>query len=255
MCLIVFAYKDHPEYKFVLAANRDEFYERPTAPADFWEDYPNVLAGRDLKDGGTWLGITLEGRFACITNHRNPKLLKGGTYSRGLLVSDYLIGNILPKDYLSAVAESNRVYNPFNLLVGDNEALWYYSNVTGEMFEILPGLHGLSNHFLDTPWPKVLRAKEAMKRLLQRPEFDAYEMLSVLADKTPAREFELPNTGVGEEWERFLSPVFITTSIYGTRSSYVLTIDWEQNVKFVERNYSPESEEYQDLEYTFTISS
>ncbi len=255
MCLIVFAYKDHPQYRFVLAGNRDEFYERPSAPADFWEDHPHVLAGRDLKDEGTWLGITLEGRFACITNHRNPKLLKGNTYSRGLLVSDYLIGNKPPMEYLSAVAGANRVYNPFNLIVGDGGTLCYYSNVTGQMFEILPGLYGLSNHFLDTPWPKVLNAKEAMNRLLQEPEFDKYEMLSVLSDKTPAREFELPITGVGEEWERLLSPIFIATSIYGTRSSYVLTIDWEQNVRFVERNHSPEYEEYQDLEYTFTISS
>jgi len=159
MCLIVFAYNVHPSYRLVLAANRDEFYERPSSSADFWKDYPQVLAGRDLKEGGTWLGITKSGKYAAVTNYRDPSSLKSDSLSRGRLVSSYLTGNQNPDKYLKNISSQVDKYDGFNLLLGDDNNLFVFSS-RSDMQKLKPGIYGLSNHLLDTNWPKVARSKK-----------------------------------------------------------------------------------------------
>jgi len=255
LCLIVFAYKLHPQYELIFAANRDEFYERPTADASFWDECPGVLAGKDLQNKGTWLGITRQGRLAAVTNYRDPSLLKSETRSRGLIVSEFLCGDDAPRDYLIELDNSPYTYDPFNVLIGDRQSIWYYSNVNGDKRELPPGLYGLSNNLLDVPWPKVSRAKEALGALLQEPEVDMEKVMGIMADTTPAPDHELPDTGVGLSQERMLSPIFIVSPIYGTRSTTVITIDYSRQVHFVERNFTAEAKESWDVEYGFKLES
>lgn len=236
MCLIVFAYKFHREYPLIIAANRDEFYDRPSASASFWDDAPHVLAGRDLKEGGTWLGLTTDGRLAAITNYRDPALLKANAPSRGLLISDYLRKSFTPTAYLENVHQHSQDYNGFNLLIGNISSLYHYSNITGKTTPIEPGIHGLSNHLLDTPWPKVVRAKTLLKELLLQLSPPTVEpILFLLADRAHPPENQLPDTGIDHEWERMLSPLFITSPYYGTCSSTVILVDRHHRATFVEK--------------------
>lgn len=226
MCLILFAHRCHPNFRLIVAANRDEFLDRPTAPLAFWDDSPQVLAGRDLKEGGTWLGITRTGRFAALTNYRDPARMAPNAPSRGRLVSDYLQGEEPAHAYLDRLAARAGSYNGFNLLLGDEEGLFYYTNLTGEPRALEPGLYGLSNHRLDTPWPKLKRSRLLLRQLLDRrsdPMPD--ELLDLLADRVPAPDVELPRTGIPLEWERWLSPIFIDAPGYGTRASTVLVVN------------------------------
>jgi uncharacterized protein with NRDE domain len=242
MCLILFAWKMHENFPLILAANRDEFYERPSAPAAFWEDAPDLLAGRDLREGGTWLGITRKGRLAALTSHRDPSLLKIGAPSRGRLVSDYLRGRDTPEDYLRRIAPDADGYNGFNLIVGDPDDLFCFSN-RGVWERLEPGIYGLSNHLLDTPWPKVERGKTALTDLLTEKQDPLPEKLfDLLADRTRPPDDHLPDTGVGLEWEKILSPRFIESPVYGTRSSTVLLIDRKGDVTFVERVFNGAAE-------------
>jgi uncharacterized protein with NRDE domain len=253
MCLIVFAYHAVPGYKLVLAANRDEFYQRPTASASFWEDYPGVLAGRDLVAGGTWLGITRSGRFAALTNYRDPVRHKKAAPSRGDLVSTYLCGNASPQEYLYALAGRSHLYNGFNLLVGDARSLYYYSNYKQQRV-LTPGFYGLSNHVLDTPWPKVYRSKVALQSQLRDREPEPAQLFMLLTDTNRAADHELPRTGVGLEWERILSPIYIASPEYGTRSSSVLTITQQGNVCFTERTFClGDKATHSDRAFSFTI--
>jgi uncharacterized protein with NRDE domain len=241
LCLILFAYKAHPDYPLIVAANRDEFYNRPTAPAAFWEDYPFVLAGRDLEKMGTWMGVTKTGRFAAITNYRDPLDVRDDVKSRGELVSDYLSSAAAPEQYLSEVRERHRNYNGFNLLVGDTTSLFYYSTVENVVSEVEPGVHGLSNHVLDSPWPKVSIGKERLAHLLEeKGRLDTRPLFDILADEKRAPDADLPNTGVGIEWERMLSPLFIKSEGYGTRSSTVVLFHNKNRILFEERFYPPD---------------
>ena len=236
MCLILVAYQHHPTYRLVFAANRDEFYDRPAAPAAFWKENPNVLAGKDLLKGGTWCGITKTGRFAALANIRDPKGHRDGTPSRGLLVSNFLKGKESPEEYLKKIKEEALQYNPFGLLVSDLSSLFYFSNRMGKTQKLGPGLYGLSNHFLDTPWPKVKRGKEKLKAILSQESFSTQDLLKLLEDKTPAPDSELPDTGVGLELERMLSPIFIESPSDGTRISTVLRIHQNNEMIFFEKN-------------------
>lgn len=238
MCLILFAWKTDPSFPLVLAANRDEFYERPSAPAGFWDDLPDLLAGRDLRDGGTWFGITRGGRVAAITNFRDPASVKTGAPSRGVLVSDYLRGREDPGTYLERIAAGADRFNGFNLLVGSPDGLFCFSN-RGGLAPLQHGIHGLSNHLLDTPWPKVAEGKRALKALLQSgKELSPDALFSLLSDRTKAPDDHLPDTGVDLEWERVLSPRFIESPEYGTRSSTVLLIGRNGDVTFSERVFN-----------------
>jgi uncharacterized protein with NRDE domain len=232
MCLIVLAWQAHPDYPLVLAANRDEFYHRPARAARFWEEVPEVLAGRDLSAGGTWLGVTRRGRFAALTNFREPGAAAGAR-SRGLLVSAFLQGDMTPLAYAQEVADRSADYSGFNLLVGDAGMLVAVGNRGTPPTLLEPGVHGLSNHLLDTPWPKVERARAALAALLPSPPRHE-ELLALLADDRPAPDDALPDTGIGLAMERTLSPVFIRAPGYGTRASSVLLLGRER-IAFAER--------------------
>lgn len=222
MCLIVFAWHVVPGMPLVAAGNRDEFYDRPAAPADWWDDHPQVYAGRDLQGGGTWMGVTREGRFAAITNVRAPTEKRDGAPSRGALVADYLIGQATPEEYIEEISPRAQLFNGFNLLIGDQDKLIWFSNRAQDDVRngkvLSPGIYGLSNGTLDTPWPKVVRTKAQFASLLcqSAPEEAYFEMLT---DTTRASDCRLPRTGVPLEWERMLSAVCIESPEYGTRAS------------------------------------
>jgi uncharacterized protein with NRDE domain len=235
MCLIVLAWKLIPACPLVLAANRDEFFERPTQSASWWEDAPHVYAGRDLQAGGTWLGTDKQGRFAALTNIRNGSVPRAEARSRGELVADFLRGNLSAQDYLEKLKASAGDYNGFNLLLGDASAAYWFSNHTDSAEQSLePGIYGLSNGALDTPWPKVLRAKAQFASLLcQGAPDDAY--FEMLADTTQASDGRLPDTGVSLEWERRLSPIYIESPDYGTRASTLLRIHSSGSSQLLEK--------------------
>lgn len=238
MCLIVFAWQIIPGMPLIAAANRDEFYDRPAAPAGWWSDHPQVYAGRDLRGGGTWLGVTRGGRFAAITNVRAPGEKRIDAPSRGRLVADYLAGTSSPQDFIEGIGRRAQSYNGFNLLVGDAERLIWYSN-RGDADPrngkpLAPGVYGLSNDLLDTPWPKVVRSKAQFSSLLcQGAPKDAY--FDMLTDTTQASDCRLPATGVGKEMEKLLSSIMIESPNYGTRTSTVVQLDQCGNATLVER--------------------
>lgn len=243
MCLIIFSYKMHPKYPLVLAANRDEYYERPTASAAFWDDEPYLLAGRDLREGGTWLGVTKKGRIAALTNYRNPPHLKEGAPSRGLLVSNYLRSQEEPLAYLLKLTAEADQYNGFSMIVGDAKRLYYASN-WGCTIELMPGLYGLSNRLLDTPWPKVQKGKAALDAILSRTnDPDPDDIFQFLSDRTVSPDTDLPDTGVNRDWERILSAIFINSPGYGTRSSTVIMVDKHNNMTFIEKSFAGENSE------------
>jgi uncharacterized protein with NRDE domain len=227
MCLIVFAWRLVPGAPLIAAANRDEFYDRPTAPAGWWDDHPQVYAGRDLQGGGTWMGITRDGRFAAITNIRAPSQKRTGTPTRGRLVSDFLTGHATAAEYIRRIAPGAHAFNGFNLLVGDASGLIWFSNGAGagerNAQPLPPGIYGLSNGSLDTAWPKVLHTKAQFASLLCQgaPEAAYFEMLSDTSRYPAAR---LPGTGVGIERESMLSAVRIESPDYGTRASTLVRL-------------------------------
>ena len=240
MCVIFFAYRRHPRYPLILLANRDEFYERPTARAAVWEDFPNVYAGRDLVHGGTWLGIARPGRFAAVTNYRDP-LAPTGKHSRGDLVGDFLKRDAPVEDYLSEIEARAADFSGFNLLVGEinekRQTVGYFSNRDDGIKILAPGVYGLSNHLLDTPWRKVEKGKAALSRMIADDPLERESLLEILADRTLADDAELPDTGIGYEREKLLSAIFIETPIYGTRSSSLVTIDAGGEISLDERSF------------------
>jgi len=234
MCLIVLAYKVHPRFPLIFAANRDEFLDRPAEPAHWWSDAPDILAGRDKRAGGTWLGITKSGRFAAVTNYRNMRMSFPPGPSRGLLVRQALEEGIDPRN--------TGAYAGFSLIYGALDHLRYHNNINGIDEPISPGIHGLSNHFLDTPWPKVVKAKQGVKQLLELPETEMTDgLFRLLADDGIAPDKALPDTGLPLEMERAASSIFIKTPGYGTRCSTVVLVDKEGTVRFMERSF-PEKE-------------
>jgi uncharacterized protein with NRDE domain len=219
MCLIAIAWQAHPDHPLVVAANRDEWRERPAAAARWWDDHPQLLAGRDLQAGGTWMGVTRGRRFAAVTNFRDPSDRRSTALSRGTLVAEFLLGSESPEAYLRALAGRAAHFNGFNLLVSDGASLLYFGSREGEVREVEPGVHALSNHLLDEPWPKVQRARAALAGALAGGDGPLFAMLS---DTAPAPDDQLPDTGVGLERERLLSPILIAGADYGTRASTVL---------------------------------
>ena len=253
MCLILLAHEAHPRYRLIVAANRDEFYARPTAPADWWEDAPGVLGGRDLRAGGSWMGVARDGRWAAVTNYRDPTAERKDAPSRGQLVGDYLRGADSPGEYLARLAPRAAAYNGFNLLVGEPGTVLWLSNRAPGPRPLDPGVHGVSNHLLDTPWPKVERGKRALEGLLRAKRLDAGPMLDLLLDRTVAADHELPDTGVGPTLERALSTMFIATPDYGTRASTALLVDHVGRVLFVERTHRSGSPSTDDRRFDFQI--
>ena len=246
MCLIAFAWRHHPRYPLVVAANRDEFHQRPTAPATFWAGSPRILAGRDLLGRGTWLGITSEGRFAALTNLRGGREARRDASSRGraapsrgLLVSAFLGGTQSPEGYLADVARQAHRYNGFCLVAGDGgDMAWYCARDPAPSL-LAPGIHGLSNARLDEPWPKVESLKSGLAEVLSRPRWRSDDLVALLGARSPAPDEDLPDTGTGLEEKRLCSSAFIVSEHYGTRSSTVLKVDAEGRVDFTEQSYGP----------------
>jgi len=236
MCLIVVGWRVHPEFPLIVAANRDEFYARPTAFADYWPESPEVIGGRDLEAGGTWLAITRGGRFAAVTNVREPGAAKG-LHSRGKLTQAFLAGQQSAAEYVKQLNAGD--YSGFNLLVGDVQSLWYCSNRSARPQKLGPGIHGLSNHLLDSPWPKLLTARQGFAQAIAKLP-DRATLFKVLADDEIVPDGELPNTGVPLEWERRLSAIFVRSREYGTRASTVLSLSHDGRIAFEERSFGPE---------------
>jgi uncharacterized protein with NRDE domain len=253
MCLIFISIEAHPKYPLLIAANRDEFYDRPSAPASFWPEAPQLLAGRDLRAGGTWLGITKTGRIAALTNYRDPQSNRTDAPSRGALVSDFLLCQDEPVSYLKQIDADARRYNGFNLLVGQGSKFFYYSNRAKEILALGPGVHGLSNHLLDTPWPKVENGKAALKNLLAQESIRPEELFHFLHDREFAADKFLPDTGVGLETERMLSPIFISSPGYGTRSSTVILLDRTGCLTFVEKSFGSPAESSSTNQHSFML--
>jgi uncharacterized protein with NRDE domain len=223
VCLILLVWQGHPRYPCIIAANRDEYHERATEPAHWWPDRARIFAGRDLSAGGTWLGITRSGRFAALTNYRAPSQRRTDAPSRGALVTRILESDDSVADELKVLRRVGADYNGFNLLFSDGERLGVYESARGEGRELGPGVYGLSNHLLDTPWPKVQHAKARLQAAL-RHMTDPTAALALLRDDLPALDDELPRTGVSLEWERLLSSAFVRGIDYGTRCSTVVCI-------------------------------
>jgi uncharacterized protein with NRDE domain len=250
MCLLLFAWRPDAPVRLVLAGNRDEFHDRPAAPADWWEN--GTIGGRDLRAGGTWLAAHRSGRFAVVTNYREPLEEGRGPRSRGELVTGFLDSHATPTEYARQVASRGRSYAGFNLLLGDLEVLVYLSNRGQGPESLEPGIHGLSNHLLDTPWPKLARTRARFEQLLERGA-DTEELLAMLADREPAPDDEMPDTGVGPELERLLSSPFIVSPRYGTRCSTVLKIMEDEEMEFTERRFDPTGARSGQSSFSFPI--
>lgn len=252
MCLIMFAYRQREDIPLLLAANRDEYHARPTRAAGFWPEHPQLLAGRDLQAGGTWLGITRQGRFAAITNFRDPSRTAPAPRSRGELTLEFLLGADSPGDYIQRYRGVEDQYAGFNLLLGNRAELWYYSNAGGGARELQPGIYGLSNALLDTPWPKVKQGSAALRRALASPP-DHRQLAVALGDRQLASDAELQLQGLEGEMEKALSAQFIVDPVYGTRASTTLWITAEGEVHFREISYSAGGGEDNQVEEVFRL--
>ncbi len=252
MCLIVFAWKAHPRYPLILAANRDEFYKRPTQQAGFWEEFPKMVAGKDLKAGGTWMGITSSGRFASVTNYRDPANIDPKAKSRGDIPIDFLTGSDLPMDYLKKLDTDSENFNGFNVLLGDLKDLFHYSNYEDKINQISPGVHGLSNALLDTPWPKVSFVKNEFQKVISGA-FSQRDLLDLMGQTETFADDQLPKTGVPYEWEKAISAVCIRTPTYGTCCTTIITIDQEGTVSFFEKTYPVGGRHESNYEVSFKI--
>lgn len=252
MCLVFFSYQTTPGYQLVVAANRDEFLDRPTAPLGFFDVDQTILAGRDLQGGGTWLGITAQLRFAALTNYRDPLTNRADAPSRGELVSDYLRGTMAAEAYIQKLAERGSRYNGFNLLVGDKQGLYYYSNRSVGVQQLGPGFYGLSNSLLDVAWPKLVRGKKILQpHMVASRHIDVRTLFTLLADELRPPDEQLPETGVGLDWERLLSSICIDGADYATRSSAVITVTDAAEIAFFEKTRRPLSAEGEVLKLQF----
>jgi uncharacterized protein with NRDE domain len=241
MCLILFAYDPAPgaRYRLVIAANRDERYARPASPVAPWPDAPAIFAGRDLEQGGTWMGLSRRGRFAAVTNYREGHGAKTAPRSRGVLVAEFLRGTANAAAYATEVLRQGAEFNGYSLLVDDGDELWFVSNRAAQPAMVEPGVHGLSNHLLDTPWPKVVAGTAALRDALaaSAPAALVDALFVALGARTPAADHALPDTGIGLSRERQLSPPFIVSDVYGTRSSSMVLLPATGEAEFHERTY------------------
>ena len=239
MCLILFSFRAHRHFPLVVAANRDEHFNRPAAAAAFWDDHPGVYAGRDLEQGGTWMGISIRGRFAAVTNYRQGRPGAAAHRSRGALVSNFLTGETPASSYMAGIDGGQ--YNPYSLIAGDLDALFFQSNRGNGVLPVAPGVHGLSNHLLDTPWPKVTAGRAALAATCDSDDPDAIgsALFAMLSERRHAQDPQLPDTGIDRQRERELSPPFITGSHYGTRTSTLLLVHASGEVFVHEKRYGP----------------
>lgn len=253
MCLIFISINDHPKYKLIVAANRDEFYARKTAAVSVWADHPDVIGGRDLEAQGTWMAMTKGGKIGMVTNYRDIKNINPKAPTRGLLVTDFLFNKYEAEAYLKEVHLKASQYNGFSLVVGSIDELYYYSNYQSRIIKLTQGFYGLSNHLLDTPWPKVKRGKKKMTSVLTSSDFGPSELFEVLRDEKIAPDNQLPNTGLDIERERAVSAMFIKSPNYGSRCSTVVLVDRDNNVSYTERVYNLETFDHTEKEFKWKI--
>ena len=251
MCLILIAYQLDPAWPLVVLDNRDEYYARSTAPLGLWPGAPDVLAGRDLQSGGSWMGLRRDGCWAAVTNYREPRNDDHARKSRGWLVRDFLLSSWSVAEYIERVVGHGEDYAGYNLLLGDRDGIWFVSNRDPEVHQLAPGLYGLSNGRFDAPWPKVTRAKQKIAGLLDRQNWQPEEALELMCDATRAADADLPATGVPLDWERALSSMFILTPKYGTRSTSQLMRDREGDMIFAERTYSKAPDHWHDTRFSW----
>ena len=253
MCLLVLAWKSHPRYRLVLAGNRDEFHDRASVPLNWWQDDPRILGGRDLKANGTWLGVARSGRFGVVTNYRDLQAPVEGAPSRGNLIPRFLTGATSPKEFLDDLRGAALRYSGFNLLVGGTRALYYFSNRGAKAPTALsPGVYGLSNHLLDTPWPKLERTRARFNELLAEPELLADDVFAMLADREQAPIDNLPSTGLPADWERVVSAPFIVNERYGTRCSSLLLVERNGRTVLHERRFDAAGVQTGTTRFEFT---
>lgn len=257
MCLIVFAWNAHPQYPLVLATNRDEFHGRRSAPLGYWEGMTDVLGGRDIEKGGSWLATNIDGRWAAVTNFRDGNPHAATSRSRGDLVRDYVTSGQTAQDYAAEVEKTIADFPGCNLLIAGPDGLYYASNryesgQRSRALEVAPGVHGLSNHLLDTPWPKVERCKRRLQTLLDSDgDTITRSLFELLADRNVAGDSDLPSTGVSVERERMLSAPFIVADKYGTRASTVVLMDKEGTVQMHERGFGVGGAELAHRSFSF----
>lgn len=240
MCLLVLAWQSHPRYRLIVAANRDEFHERPATALGWWADAPRILAGRDLRGSGTWMGVSRAGRFGVVTNFRELERAAADAPSRGDLVADYLRTNdaISTSDHMDGLRSRAPRYAGFNLLLGGVDSLWYLSNRADvEPRPLATGVYGLSNDTLDSPWPKLIRSRARLAELLATERVELDTLFALLADRTPADLDETPDTGLPPDWERALSSPFVVHDRYGTRCSTVLLVEHDGRTTMCERRF------------------
>jgi len=253
MCLIFLSYNQHPKYPLIIAANRDEFLDRPALPMDYWPENPNILAGQDLTGGGTWLGVTTSGYFSMLTNYRDMANIKTNAPTRGKLVLDYLKGEFDPATYLQALDASGGQYNGYNILLGTMHNPWYYSNQNHKFYQLGSGLYGLSNALLDSNWPKVDRGKTAFRELVESNNVNSESLFELMINKELADDDQLPDTGIGIEKEKLLSSMFIDMQGYGTRNTTILIMDRNNTVEITERTYSKADGTSSDQKFNFSL--
>jgi len=256
MCLLLLSIKSHPVYKLIVAFNRDEYYDRPTAPAAFWEDEPDFLGGKDLRAGGTWLEIARNGRIGVITNYCDPASIKDDALSRGKLVSNFLLSQQTAVDYLDGLIRDEDMYNGFNIILGERDRIYWYSNRGNRPRNLLPGIYGLSNHLLDTPWSKVIRGKDAISNLLSRLKAPSPEdIFQILQDRSISPDESFADLEFDRELESLLLPIFVSSPTFGTRSSTLLLIDQRDYVTFIERTFDAEGNNAGTKNYEFQIET
>ncbi|QJR79405.1 NRDE family protein [Alteromonas pelagimontana] len=256
MCILFIAYQQREDYPLIIAANRDEFHARPTQHSHIWHDVPQIFAGRDLQAGGTWMGVTRSGRIAALTNIRESGKNAAEKTTRGRLVKNFLASQCDADSYTQELKSSARQYNGFNLLYGDWRELQVFSNRQGRVQKLDSGIYGLSNDDLNSPWPKVTRGMSALKQYCQKTDFFDEEMLfELLRNKEQAQDEVLPDTGVGYEWEKILSSIYINTPQYGTRSSTLLLIQANGHASWKERTFNSQGEQTHDITAHFQFAS
>lgn len=238
MCLITFAYQCHPEYSFILLANRDEFYQRPSDPLAYWDDQPDILAGRDREKLGTWLGINNKGAFTAVTNYRDGARPSGTLRSRGELTANYLSSDASAVAYVQQLEGSKAQFGEFNLLLADHSGLYSCASRTTGAQKLEPGIYALSNALLDTPWPKLKEVKQNLADQLKQKELNTNSLLKIMRNPTMAHDSDLPSTGISKEWEKQLSSIFIQLETYGTRATTILLQKPNGTTHIIEQNYN-----------------
>lgn len=253
MCLIIFSWKPETKYPLVLVSNRDEFYDRPTADVHYWDDHPHILGGRDQQARGSWLAVNQSGRIAAVTNYRKWPAAPA-EISRGQLVEGFLNSSLTHKNYMLNVEKRANKYSGFNFLAGDISSLYYFSNHGESIKQLQPGIYGISNELLDSPWPKLLKARSAVSKVLNRDNYaDPAELLHIMQDSETAPDHLLPDTGIGIERERLLSSAFIASPDYGTRNTSILMFNRNKQLSWHEQHYGVNGCHKESREYSISF--